>query len=305
MQEDLARFGLDGEDLAYRFLLHESDLRRFSAGAPIHEDDLPTLEFSAPLALYEASSASDNERALLSHRRIERPDVAGLDPVALSGARGHIRAALAHWGSGRFEAAEAELARVGDPYSHPPETRGELVRLLFVLGRFDEAATAALPSANGAPLPAVARYSKAAEAMRPPSSRDAMNRLVTGRGLQGISLGLGDVLMQFCSERSDPDFCLLALEQYEVAARREPGLVLAWNRIGATLYQMGRLDEAAGVLRHAVDLHPNFRNSHFNLGLVEQGRGNLGEARRCFEAALRIDPSWQPARSRLEALGPG
>jgi len=73
VQEDLRRLGIsDLYAVLSLYVLHDDDLERFAYGAPLHTDDRPILEFSAPRAMHAQTSPS-NLRALREFPRALPP----------------------------------------------------------------------------------------------------------------------------------------------------------------------------------------------------------------------------------------
>lgn len=70
-----------------------------------------------------------------------------------------------------------------------------------------------------------------------------------------------------------------------------------------------RLDSDAvhQTIRQATELvaaHPD-ATGYFQLGLLQEGAGQLADARAAYEQALRLNPQFGPARDALEVLGAG
>ena len=63
-------------------------------------------------------------------------------------------------------------------------------------------------------------------------------------------------------------------------------------------------DAAIVEFRNAVALDPRFKEAHHGLGLAYFQMGNLEEAKENAEAALRIDPHYQPTLGLLNAIDP-
>jgi 4-amino-4-deoxy-L-arabinose transferase-like glycosyltransferase len=68
--------------------------------------------------------------------------------------------------------------------------------------------------------------------------------------------------------------------------------------------QPGDLQRAEQVLRALVRGGPSNPLFLFNLGVVLEAQGRLGEARDVWQAALAADPGFEPAKSRLLATDP-
>jgi len=80
-------------------------------------------------------------------------------------------------------------------------------------------------------------------------------------------------------------------ERLEVALN----LALYWSERGAS----GDLERAERTVRDLVRRAPDRALLHFNLGVLLEQQGRLEEARQSWAEALRLDPGFEPARSRL------
>jgi len=56
----------------------------------------------------------------------------------------------------------------------------------------------------------------------------------------------------------------------------------------------GDVEEAIRLLLEAVQIDPGFYKAWVNLGLAWERKGNLQEAKRCYEQAIRCQPPWFP-----------
>ncbi len=299
LREDLERFRWSGENLAFRFFLGEEDARRYAAGAPLNTDDRPLLEFSAPLALFQ-SSASDNEAAIRSFRDVERPDVAGLDPRLVTGARGHVAAAQAHWLAGSIAEARHQLSRAGPAAALPPDLLAQVGRLRFVLADFDEA-RAIFATAGGAAStdPVVRRYLRGLAALEEAGASGSLARLSDPRQ---VRTELASALVDLARRRKDPELYALAVEQFEAEIVVHPGSYQTMNNFAGVLYETRNLAAAAAALRRAIQLKPDLADTHFNLGLVLEEQGLDAEAVPSYESASGLRPEWSKPRERLASL---
>ena len=100
-----------------------------------------------------------------------------------------------------------------------------------------------------------------------------------------------------------------AIEQYRAAMEADPGIRLQ-RALGRTLRKAGRLDEAETELREALVPVPAQPWSHFELGLVLEGRGDAAGAVEHLRSAVaaweNADEDYGPAqeaRAKLEELG--
>jgi Tfp pilus assembly protein PilF len=127
-----------------------------------------------------------------------------------------------------------------------------------------------------------------------------------------------------------------AIDQYGLALRLDPGNAKVRYNIGFALLQSGRPEEAADKFREALRLKPDYAEACANLAIAFASLGRLddalgysqqavqldpanyavrtnygyfllqahreGEARKQFEAALRLAPNFGQARAGLEQL---
>lgn len=76
----------------------------------------------------------------------------------------------------------------------------------------------------------------------------------------------------------------------------------ALNSLGYNLLRKGLKEQAVRVFEWNVAAHPQSANVHDSLGEAYLSVGRRDEARRSYEAALRLDPSSQSARNALATL---
>jgi tetratricopeptide (TPR) repeat protein len=68
------------------------------------------------------------------------------------------------------------------------------------------------------------------------------------------------------------------------------------------LARQGKLKEATAEYQEALRIAPD-TEAHYNLAMVLALDGNAQDSARHLEAALRLDPGFQPARAALQKLG--
>jgi peroxin-5 len=66
---------------------------------------------------------------------------------------------------------------------------------------------------------------------------------------------------------------------------------LLWNKLGATLANSNRSDDAVGVYMKALEYNPNFVRARANLGISFLALKNYEQAARQFLGALKLQPS--------------
>ncbi|MGD8869720.1 MAG: tetratricopeptide repeat protein, partial [Gemmatimonadales bacterium] len=72
------------------------------------------------------------------------------------------------------------------------------------------------------------------------------------------------------------------------AIRRQPTYFWAHSQLSGALQLQGRYEEAIGALESAVQLEPDFRTGHVNLGRLYVGQREYRQALASFERARRI-----------------
>jgi len=145
------------------------------------------------------------------------------------------------------------------------EAQNNLGNALATQGKFDEA---------------IAHY-RAALALQPQSTETL--------------IGLGGALVR---EGRPED----AAVQYREALRLNPNLAQAHNGLGSALTLEHRDDEAMGEFTRALELKPDLPSAHLNIAIVLLRKNDIAGARRHLEAALSIDPGYEPARNVLARI---
>jgi Tfp pilus assembly protein PilF len=86
-----------------------------------------------------------------------------------------------------------------------------------------------------------------------------------------------------------------------------PASARAHFNYGATLQQIGRLDEAEKEYNAALQVDPNYVKVHMNLGQLFMSKSKLDEAKKHYERAIELEPQTGEIRSGyaylLERLG--
>jgi len=90
-----------------------------------------------------------------------------------------------------------------------------------------------------------------------------------------------------------------AIPLYEEAVRRNPGSLIALQRLGTNLRATGQLARAAEILKRAVDAAPADAASWHQLGLVYVGQGQRSDAIAAFQKAVDLDPDLSEAYNSL------
>ncbi len=114
-----------------------------------------------------------------------------------------------------------------------------------------------------------------------------------------------------------------AIAECKRAIEIDPEFGNPYNDIGAYLIELGRFEEAIPWLERATEArryeprhfpHYNLGRAsearryeprhfpHYNLGRAYLGREMYGQAMRCFQEALEVEPRYSAARQALESL---
>ena len=88
-------------------------------------------------------------------------------------------------------------------------------------------------------------------------------------------------------QREDPK---TAIDLIGKAIRRSPGNAPYHSNLGEAYRALGRLQEAAGAYRQALNIDPNFSMAHNNLANVLADSGDKVQALECYDRAIRLSP---------------
>jgi len=96
-----------------------------------------------------------------------------------------------------------------------------------------------------------------------------------------------------------------AVSQFRIVIRLQPSNTSAWLLLATCLDNMGQDDDAISAYKQTINLDPaapTARDAWNNLGLLYMHAKRWQEAKNAFEEALRIDPTFTPARVNMEKL---
>ena len=137
---------------------------------------------------------------------------------------------------------------------------------------------------------------------------------------EGCALGLAgenvDALWQALAEAAQPaaavvQALLAAFEQADYAEAERlarpltleyPLHPLGWTLLGASLKQLGRLEEALPVLRQVVNLLPEEASAHSNVGSVLLSLDQLEAAEQSLRYAITLQPDYPNAYNHLGSV---
>jgi tetratricopeptide (TPR) repeat protein len=104
---------------------------------------------------------------------------------------------------------------------------------------------------------------------------------------------LGALTWVQCGQYSDVETL------WRMTVAKNPGCWLGHNNLGAMLLHQGKLDEAAGHLKLALDIQPDDAEACYNLGNVLREQGKAVEAIAQYRKALDFKPDLAPAHNNL------
>jgi len=95
-----------------------------------------------------------------------------------------------------------------------------------------------------------------------------------------------------------------AIAECKRAIELDPDFGNPYNDIGAYMIELGQFDEAIPWLQQAVESrrYEPRHFPHYNLGRAYLGKEMYGQAMRCFQEAIDIEPRYSLARQALESL---
>ena len=93
-----------------------------------------------------------------------------------------------------------------------------------------------------------------------------------------------------------------AQEVYHRVLETSPDHPRALHYAGVLAHQLGRNDEALGLIERSLALGPDQADWYSNLGIVLQSQGRLDRAIDAYRRAIAIDPSHANAHNNLGVL---
>lgn len=93
-----------------------------------------------------------------------------------------------------------------------------------------------------------------------------------------------------------------AAEAFGASVRTHARNAAARSNLGFVYYDLGKLDDAFGEQKTALDIDPAFANAHYALALIARRRGDEAGARAHFAQYLTLEPKGYWARRAQAAL---
>ena len=288
VMEDLRRLRFDSpEAVLADFLLGETEVARLARGAALNTDDLPLLEFSAPISLYLQHTKLTNLVMLKSYRRQEFPSVIGSRRARLRSAAFRYQIGKALLGKGDRQEVLRQLTRALaiDPH-HVPSLllRAQLYvdqALPFKAEADIRTALAVQPKNPDALLALANVYHRQG---RPQQAEAPLRRALRARqDFAGAHFLLGEVLM--AKHRPEE-----AKRAYRRAVEIQPHAAALWGSLGKVLLMTQAPAEAVETYAKAVSLDGNDPGLRLGLAQALDQSDREDEAFRQYGEVLRSNP---------------
>lgn len=333
VRQDLEMLGVsDPLSILVDFSLADQDVTRLATGARLNTDDLPLLEFSAPLSLYRQTVQQNNALVDRTRTRGLPPLAPDADPRLFEQADFLTRMGLAHVRKGfpvpakRYLDAALALdpndslalllrGQVNRDLGHPLQAEADLLRLT----------TREAKSIGG--LRELGRlYAQQGMLARAEATFQQMQRLIPDSAEPSLHLAqLYLNQQQWAKARSEAERAATlaptsvtawnlsaqacgGLEEWPAAAQAlSKGLALApqdpslLEQFGRAAVYLGDLAGAERTLRRALEVTPRALEPRLALARVYFHSGNRAAAMRELEVAMRIHPERDELREAYEA----
>jgi tetratricopeptide (TPR) repeat protein len=96
-----------------------------------------------------------------------------------------------------------------------------------------------------------------------------------------------------------------AADAYREASKQDATLAPAWYNLADVQEEQGNLHDAVRSLQAALQASPSYADAHFNLALCYEKLKQRREAKRHWEAYLKLDGSSQWAKIARRHLAEG
>ena len=203
---------------------------------------------------------------------------------------------------GRLEVAAEHFGRARELQPRDPGTLDELAEALRFQNRYEEAIEPYRAALEIDPDYAPAHAGLGDTLFRLERYEEALKSMARAVALQPDlpMAGLLHRLMgQAAQELGRPE---AAAEHYADALRIDPHDGEAIDRLAMLRFGQQRYAAALDLYQTLLQISPGNANTHFNLGATLYYLGRVDEAVRSFEHALSLDPALEKARTGLEQL---
>ena len=117
--------------------------------------------------------------------------------------------------------------------------------------------------------------------------------------IMGIGLLAGILMAMIAESRGYAENFVNQEVLWTYTVARNPEAWLAYNDLGKTLCQKGRVDEAIPQFQKALEIHPNYAEAYNNLGSALAQKGQVDEAMIQYQKVLVINPNVAETHNNL------
>ena len=89
------------------------------------------------------------------------------------------------------------------------------------------------------------------------------------------------------------------VEQAQALTEQYPDAFVVWNILGASIAQMGMLDEAIEAYKKSISLKPDYADAYSNMGVTLKDQGKLDQAITAYKKVLSLKPDYADAYSNM------
>lgn len=286
--EDMERLGFRApEAILADFVLGEEDTGKYVAGARLNTDDLPLLEFSAPLSLYDHGTFGANLEALRRFRASEFPLLVNLDERIRSSAQFQYNLGMAFLAK---EMAADALSKFKAAITIEPRHVASLVALgdLYLkTGQPSDAEKSYQAALKVDPRKAGGHVGLAKVYQMEKKPALAVDHLKQAIALDPHNSShhwlLGEVY------RSEGRFAE-AIDSYLHAMRNQRGDARLFQALGAAYEAVGQIGDAIRVLKDALVVNPEDPMTQYELGKAYLMVKEYDRAEQAFRAAIEANP---------------
>jgi tetratricopeptide (TPR) repeat protein len=94
---------------------------------------------------------------------------------------------------------------------------------------------------------------------------------------------------------------LTVVEQAQDLTNEYPKAYIIWNILGASIAQIGKLDEAIEAYNKSIVLKPDYAEAYSNMGNALKDQGKLEEAIKAYNKSIAIKPDFAEAYNNMGA----
>ena len=126
-------------------------------------------------------------------------------------------------------------------------------------------------------------------------ARDILEKLSNKQDAQDLPQETIDHLITFYNQGQFS----VVVGQATALVKQYSNAFVIWNILGASLFQMGKLEEAVKSYQKALTLKPDYADGYNNMGVALKEQGKFDDAIEAHQTALTINPNYAEAYCNL------